>query len=180
MPAAAPRIQPVLRRAQRGDAQAWETLLGLYGPRVYGLCARLAPDPEDCYQQIWEKVFRALPRFDPRGPADLGSWIGTIARRALIDRHRRRSRAGQVLPLEEYRDPGRGADEQVERRQRSQALERALRRLPPDQRHVVLAHHLQGVPLATLAAEEGVALGTIKSRLHRGRARLAQLMGGMK
>ena len=50
-------------------------------------------------------------------------------------------------------------------------------RLTDSHRRVVVLHHIHGVPLEQLAADEGVALGTIKSRLHRGRAHLAELLG---
>src|SRR5690606_22014330 len=65
-------------------------LVAAHGPAVYALCRRLTPDPDDCYQEIWEKVFRALPRFDPGGAASVRTWILTIAHRHLVDRHRRR------------------------------------------------------------------------------------------
>jgi RNA polymerase sigma-70 factor (ECF subfamily) len=146
---------------------------------VWSLCTRLAPgEAEDAYQQIWEKVLRALPGFDPDGSASLDTWIGTIARRTLIDRHRRRRTRGEIVELDRLRSAGKGPESLVVARERVVLLERALQRLPGDQRRVVVLHHLQGVPLATLAHEEGVALGTIKSRLHRGRARLASILGG--
>ena len=71
----------------------------------------------------------------------------------------------------------RAADERIDRRRCQVRLEAALERLPYAHRRVVLLHHLNGVPLADIAAAEGVAVGTIKSRLHRGRARLAELLG---
>jgi RNA polymerase sigma-70 factor (ECF subfamily) len=67
-------------------------------------------------------------------------------------------------------------DERLAQRQRTARLEVAVGRLPEDQRRVVVLHHLQGLSLQDLAETEGVAVGTIKSRLHRGRARLAQLL----
>ncbi len=176
-----PLQQPdrVLARAQQGDARARRLLVERHGPRVWGLCTRLAgSEAEDSYQQIWEKVLRALPGFDPLGPASLDTWIGTIARRTLIDRFRRRQVRGEVVELEGLRSGDAGPEGRVAERQRAAMLERALQRLAPDQRRVVVLHHLEGVPLATLAGEEGVAIGTIKSRLHRGRGRLAAILGG--
>lgn len=146
---------------------------------MWGLCTRLAPgEAEDHYQQIWEKVLRALPGFDPAGSATLDTWIGTIARRTVIDHHRRRKVRGEVVELEGLRSDQAGPEGRVAERQRAAMLERALQRLPAEQHRVVVLHHLQGVPLATLATEEGVAVGTIKSRLHRGRAQLAAILGG--
>jgi RNA polymerase sigma-70 factor, ECF subfamily len=147
---------------------------------VYGLCRRLTPDPDDAYQEIWAKVLAALPRFNLGGTASVRTWIGTIARRHLIDRHRRRTVRGEVVPLREdaLPDDAPGADARLAQRRRAVRLEAALARLPDAQRRVVVLHHLQSVALADIAKDEGASIGTIKSRLHRGRGRLAELLGG--
>ena len=179
MTSAARSLDPTLLRAQRGEPAARRALVERHGPRIWSLCRRLTPgEAEDCYQRIWEKVLRALPGFDPTGAASLDTWIGTIARRSLIDRHRRRGRRGELVELGDRESGAASAELLLERQQRALALERALAMLPAEQRRAVLLHHLQGVSLERLAEEEGVALGTVKSRLHRGRARLAALLGG--
>ena len=165
-----------VRRAADGDPEARTALVRAHGPLVWALCRRLAADPDDAYQAIWERVLRALPRFDPGGAASIRSWIAVVARRHLTDRHRRRAVRGEVVSIEALPPVDPDAEERVSRRQRQARLEAALERLPAAQREVVVLHHIHGVALATLAEEEGVALGTIKSRLHRGRARLAQLL----
>lgn len=143
---------------------------------VYAMCMRLADDPEDAAQEIWEKVTRAAARFDENHSTPARAWIATIARRHLIDRHRRRQVRGTEVPADDLEDPRDDPERVVELNSRQRSLERALRRLPAAQRHVVVMHHIHGVPLVTLAEDEGVALGTIKSRLHRGRAGLARLL----
>lgn len=148
-----------------------------HGPLVYGMCRRLTPDPEDCYQEIWEKVFKALHRFDPSGPASIRTWIATITHRHLVDRHRRRLVRGEVVPIGELVATELDPTEQIHRQQRMDQLENALQRLPEAQRRVVVMHHVRGVPLEDIAETEGAPVGTVKSRLHRGRARLAELMG---
>lgn len=151
------------------------TLIRAHGPALWSLCRRLCPEPEDAYQEIWEKALGAIERFDPSGPATIRGWLLTIAHRHLIDRHRRRSVRGVVVPLPDL-SVAPDAEEALDRAQRQARLEAALARLPEPQRRVVVLHHLHGRSLEQLAAAEGVALGTIKSRLHRGRARLAQLL----
>lgn len=150
-----------------------DELLNTHGPLVWSLCVRLCEEPEDAYQQIWEKVLKALPAFDPQGPATARTWIATIAHRHLIDRHRRRQVRGTQVSTEVLVEAPR-APAALEEHQRRLQLERGLRGLPEDQRRVLVLHHLHGVPLATIAEREGVALGTIKSRLHRGRAALVR------
>jgi RNA polymerase sigma-70 factor (ECF subfamily) len=166
-------------RALLGDRAAARALIDAHGPMVYGMCRRLAPtEAEDAYQAIWEKVLRALDRFDPAGSGSLKGWIATIARRHLTDRHRRRTVRGEVVPLDGLAAAGRATDEVVGSRLETARLEAALARLPVEQREVLVHHHLYGVALPELAETSGVALGTLKSRLHRGRARLAELLRG--
>lgn len=160
------------------SAPSVESLVDEHGPRVFAMCARLAPDPEDCYQEIWEKVVGALARFDPSGAASIGTWIATIARRHLVDRHRRRLVRGEVVEIGALPAADPAPDEALARAQRRARVEAAVRQLPEAHRRVVVLHHVHGVPLETIAEEEGVPLGTVKSRLHRGRARLAELVGG--
>ena len=170
----------IVTRAAAGDGRAWAALIGAHGPRVYALCRRMCPgEADDAYQATWERVLRALPRFDPHGPASVGTWIGTIAYRHLVDRHRRRSVRGEVVLLPELVASGPSPEEHVGRRQRSQRLEVAISSLPAAQRRVVVGHHVQGMGLQEIAEAEGVAVGTVKSRLHRARAGLVAKLRGM-
>jgi RNA polymerase sigma-70 factor (ECF subfamily) len=153
---------------------AAEDLVREHGPTVFAMCRRLTDDPDDAYQTVWTKVLRALPRFDPGGNAPVGAWIATITRRTLVDRHRRRQVRGVVVPVDGLVADAPSADQSLDAERRAARLEVALQTLPFAQRHVVVQHHIHGVPLADLAREEDVAIGTIKSRLHRGRAALAR------
>ena len=173
----------LIAAARRGEAAAWRTLVAQHGPTIYALCRRLDADPDDAYQEIWEKISRNLRRFEVRGAAQpgLGAWARTLARRHLIDRHRRRSARGEVIaqltPPEPVSDDG-AAEAIVARRERAAKLEAALQRLPPAQRRAVVLHHVEGMALDDIASAEEAAVGTIKSRLHRARARLAGMLGG--
>jgi len=152
-------------------------LVNDHGPAVWALCRRLSPDPEDAYQDVWEKVLAKQSRFDPRR-GSLRTWVLTVAHRRLVDRHRRRKVRGPVMPLAVIPAIGPGADELVADKRARDHLERALAQLPDAQRRAVVSHHIHGLTLNDLAAAEGVSVGTIKSRLHRGRAALAQLLEG--
>lgn len=136
----------------------------------------MSASPEDDYQAIWEKVFRSLDRVDTaRDPAP---WIATLARRHLIDRHRRQKVRGEVLEFSDVASQAPDPARQASARQGIGDLEAVLATLPEAQRRVVVLHHVQGLRLERIAAEEGVALGTIKSRLHRARAELVRRLGG--
>ena len=149
---------------------------------MWSIARRLDPDPDDAYQEIWEKVLRGIARFDPAGPASVRTWIATVAHRHLVDRYRRRKRRsapppGGVIPIESMAAAAPQPEEQLDRVHRTAQLDDAIQRLPEHQRSVVVLHHLHGLPLDAIALHEGVAVGTIKSRLHRGRATLATRLG---
>lgn len=152
-----------------------EHALAAHGGLVWTICRRLSPDPEDAFQECWEKVIRALPTFDPDG-APLGTFIAVVTHRHLVDRHRRRRIRGDVLPFLDV--PG-GADveREVAGREAVARLDAALDGLPAEQRRVVVMHHVHGLDLETIADAEGAPVGTVKSRLHRARAALVQRLG---
>lgn len=172
-----PKDDPV-RLASQGDREALRQVIASHGPVIWTLCRRLARDPEDAYQDVWSKVIEALPGFDPDGSATFGTWVRAVTHRHLVDLHRRGKVRGQVLPVGEIPDESPPVDDRLARSQRHTRLDRALEALPDDARRVVLMHHLGGVPLEDVARSEGVAVGTVKSRLHRARARLLALLGG--
>lgn len=141
-----------------------------WGPLVWALCTRLDPQPEDAYQEAWERILRALPGFDPRGAAALSTWITRITHNHLVDRYRaRRRRAGDV-DLEDLDTLPAPAVARFD------DLEAAVASLPEPQRRVVVLHHLHDQPLEAIADAEGVPLGTVKSRLHRARNRLSEIL----
>lgn len=171
---------PLVQAARAGDPAARAALVGLHGPVLYALCRRLDPAPDDAYQEVWARLFERLDRFDPRrGP--FGPWARTVARRLLTDRHRRLIRRSAVLahpgtpptPI----DHALPADARLHLRRRQAQLEGALQRLSAGQRRAVVLHHIEGLELADIAAQEDTAVGTIKSRLHRARARLVRMLG---
>ncbi len=166
-----------IERARSGDELARAGVVAAYGPAVWGLCRRLAREPEDAYQESWIRVFRGLSGFEPAGSASLRTWILTVTHRTLVDLHRRRTVRGAVLAMPQVPvDPA--PDHAIDARRRQQRLERALTLLPMNQRRVIVLHHLEGVSVEDIAATEQIAVGTVKSRLHRARARLLQLLGG--
>ncbi len=145
-----------------------------FGPMVWALCRRLDPQPDDAYQEVWEKALRA--HFDPEGSASYSTWLTTITHRHLVDRHRRRQVRANVTDTDELVDLAPLAPDALTLHATSTRLEAALSALPEPHRRVVVLHHLHEIPLDEIAAAEGVPVGTIKSRLHRARTALAQGM----
>src|SRR5438309_11277636 len=99
MPAAAAAVpdafdELTLRRAQRGDERAWRDLIARFGGPVHALIWRLLAGRarhrvEDLTQETFVRVLKALPKFDPAGPATLSTWILTIATRLTLNELRK-------------------------------------------------------------------------------------------
>lgn len=119
----------------------------------------------EAYARAWQR-WSAVGRY-----GNPEAWVRTVARRIAVSRWRRarnrlvaHRRAGEPPPL-----PGPNPE--------SVALVAALRQLPIAQRTAIVLHHLVGLPVAEVAAETGVPVGTAKARLVRGRRALAGLLG---
>lgn len=151
-------------------------LIAEHGPRIWALCRRLDPEPDDAYQAVWAHLLDRWERFDPNGSASAATWLLTVARRQLIDRHRRRTVRGPTHALPDIPAHLPAADDELADHERRQRLENAIAQLAKEQRRCVVLHHIEGLSLSDIAALEQVAIGTIKSRLHRGRAQLAVIL----
>jgi RNA polymerase sigma-70 factor (ECF subfamily) len=157
----------LVERARAGDEEAFACLARAAGDRLLAIAYRILRDlglAEDAVQQTLVLAWRELPTL--RDVDRFDAWL----RRLLVNACYREARRGRnwaanvrVLPLEqpEQHDAYRSV---VERDQ----LDRAFRRLPPEQRAVFVFHHYLGMTLLEVAAELGVPLGTVKSRLHYG------------
>ncbi len=145
------------------------------GPTVGALIYRLGSrrDAEDQLHEVFAHLLAVLPRFDPSGPAHLTTWIFTVTHRWLLMQKRKASLV--LVPLEG--GPGPDAQTTAEGKQLEALLEAELQRLPEDQRRTFVLSQLHHQPMEEIALAEGVALGTVKSRLHRARAQLVIRMG---
>lgn len=163
----------LISRAKRGDRFAFERLAEAHMPRLYTLAARQLgsrADADDVVQETLLRAWLALPRF--RGDAQLSTWLYRIALNAIHD-HRARARPADELP-EEVAEPR----DAVELGLLSADLQRALEDLDPDFRLAVVLTDVLGVPYAETADMLGVAEGTVKSRVFRGRRELAAALEG--
>lgn len=170
----------LLARAARGDQAAFGHLVDRHAGMVIAVCRRhVGADAEDAAQEAFVKAWRAAGSFTCR--ASVRTWLYRIAVNAARDvlrRQQRRPRHADVgldSVAEQLPEPV-GLDEQLAARGVDPALRAALAQLPSAQRDVVVLADVFGVPHAQLAERHGVAPGTIKSRLHRGHARLAELL----
>jgi RNA polymerase sigma-70 factor (ECF subfamily) len=156
-------VTELVRVAQRGDVLAMSRLLDVLAPYVGRICGAIALDAgEDAAQETLITVFRRLQSL--REPDALFGWVRTIAVREAVRAARAPVSAGSVPP--EGLPPVGWSDQQL-----AGDVRRLLERLPPDQRAILVLRDLHGLDEAEAARMLGIARGTVKSRLHRARAR---------
>lgn len=165
-----------LAHARRGEARACRRLIELYQRPVFALLSRMLVRSdrvlvEDLAQETFLRVFRALPGFDPHGPARLSTWILTIATRLALDELARRRPT--TVPLEDALHlPQESGLDEVERKRLRGAIVRALEQLSPEQRAVFVLREHHDLDYEEIARSLELDLNTVKSRLFRARTAL--------
>ena len=167
--------EALMRRAARGDAGAFDALLGRHEAAVFHYLTRLVTDralAEDLAQECWLRVWRARHSYQPT--ASFRTWLFTVARRLVLDQAKApRLPIGPLTERLAEALPGAPSPcDQVIAGALEQAITDALARLPPEQREAVVLRDMEGLPYADIARIVGCPLGTVKSRLSAGRARL--------
>jgi len=166
-----------VRRAQRGEERAWRALIERYQGPVHALVWRLLAGRarhrvEDLVQETFVRVLRALPEFDPAGPATLSTWMLTIATRLALNELRK----PELARIEAEPEAVERADVSAERRRLAKAIADGVAALPDAQRAVFVLREYHGLDYAEIAEALEIELDTVKSRLSRARAALrAQL-----
>ena len=173
--------------AQRGDVESFNELVRLFEGRVYTLCYRMLGDSEsaaDAAQDAFLAAFRNLKSF--RG-GSFRSWMLRIATNTCYDVLRVRKRRPSVsLDIEaddesassplQIADTAESPDDFSLRRELAAAIQDGLTTLPDEQRIVLILSDIQGLPYEEIAQITNSNLGTVKSRLSRGRARLREVL----
>jgi RNA polymerase sigma factor (sigma-70 family) len=173
----------LLERARDGDLDAFNDLVVLYQDKLFALVVRMVPDRDqasDCVQEAFFSAFRNLASF--RG-GSVKSWLNRICVNAAMDTQRARKRR-PVQPYPELDDeswqPPAGPEADPERTavhtERTRALSGALALITDDQRSAIVLYDIEGYDYSEIADMTGVSLGTVKSRIHRGRLALRALL----
>jgi RNA polymerase sigma-70 factor (ECF subfamily) len=171
----------LLEQCGRGDESAWRELVTLYTRRVFALAYRFtgrADQAEDLTQEIFVKVYQNLERYDGNTGAFSG-WLMAVARNHAIDHYRRQReererRVDEPVILELAPASDENPLRALEREERARLVHRGLRSLRAELREPLILFDLQGVPYEDIAKSLGVPLGTVKSRINRGRLELAK------
>jgi RNA polymerase sigma-70 factor (ECF subfamily) len=166
-------------RHRHGDAAAFTEVYRDYEATVYNLALRMAGDPfdaADLTQEVFLRVYRHLGKF--RGGSSLKTWVFRVALNHCRSRLGRRRPPGRSLDdpdepaARELADPGRGPEAQALANDAARRVEAALARLPLPFREAVVLRDLEGLAYEEIAAVLGTRVGTVRSRIARGRERL--------
>jgi RNA polymerase sigma-70 factor, ECF subfamily len=175
----------LIHRSLDGDLDAFNGLVDLHQRAVYNLCLRMLGSPaaaEDAAQDAFLSAYRAMRGF--RGTA-FRPWMMRIAANACTDELRRRQRRptsslDAPLPSGESLDVAdkvAGPEAEALRSEQAVAIQAALLKLPGDQRLAVILCDMQGYAYEEIAVAMGCSVGTVKSRISRGRDKLRRELG---
>jgi RNA polymerase sigma-70 factor, ECF subfamily len=173
----------LLERALSGDLEAFNDLVLCYEEQLFALVVRMVPDRDqasDCVQEAFFSAYRNLKAF--RG-GSVKSWLSRIAINAAMDTQRLRKRrpADPYPELEDdsWQPPADASADPVNSSltaERHRALNQALAQVTDDQRTAIVLYDVEGYDYGEIATMTGVSLGTVKSRIHRGRLALRALL----
>lgn len=174
--------QELVKSARRGDADAFETLVRRYERAVYALALRMCgndADAQEAAQEAFLSAWQSLPFF--RGEASFATWLYRLTTNASIDLLRREKRQ-RTISLD---DEAAGLDlpdsrltphEEAERTELREQLQAGLNELPDEYRAVLILRELHQLSYQEISDALHVDVGTVKSRISRGRRRLCAFL----
>jgi len=175
----------LIEQARDGDLGAFNDLVVLYQDQLYALVVRMVPDRDQAADAVQEAFFSAFRNLKSFRGGSVKSWLNRVCVNAAMDAQRAKKRR-PVQPYPELDDeswqPPAGESADPERTavaaERTRALSAALATITDDQRTAIVLFDIEGYDYAEIAEMTGVSLGTVKSRIHRGRLALRDLMEG--
>ena len=176
--------QSLVRSSLNGDTEAFGQLVRRYQDRLYPTLLRLTGSPDDALdllQEAFLRAFQNLGRY--RGQSSFFTWVYRIAVNLAISerRHRKTSPSHAAkqgldqlenLPASTQEDPSL----RLERAEEEQRIQNALMRLPDEGRVIVVLRDLDGLSYEEIAEALQIPIGTVRSRLHRARTELKQIL----
>lgn len=175
----------LIARLQKRDEAAFEELIRQYEKKVYTLCFRMcgnSEDAEEAAQDAFLALWRGIDRF--RQESSLSTWIYRLATNACIDTLRRRKKQSGSVSLDDEElfvdavDTSPQPQETVEHREAQKLLQKGLSALPEEYRKVLILREIEGLSYTEIAESASIELGTVKSRISRGRSLLRNFLSG--
>lgn len=177
----------LVERARAGDLDAFNQLVLRHQDQLYALVYRLVPDRDQAADVVQEAFFSAYRNLGSFRGGSVRSWLSKIAVNGAMDLQRaRRRRPSQPYPeLEDESwqppaDPTDDPDARAIAAERTRALSLALASIGEDQRAAIVLYDVEGYDYAEIAQIAGVSVGTVKSRIHRGRLALRERLAGSR
>lgn len=168
----------LLARVVDGDHDAFNDIMRNHEDRVFSVCLRIMGGRDqamDATQETFLTAFRKASQF--KGDAALGTWIYRIAVNTCYDQLRKQKRR-RVEAIPDYLDPAdHSAQDAVDSAALRPEIRAALAAIPSDFRAAVVLSDIEGMPLPEVAEVLGIPVGTVKSRVFRGRRLLARELG---
>lgn len=175
----------LIARLQKRDEAAFEELIRQYEKKVYTPCFRMcgnSEDAEEAAQDAFLALWRGIDRF--RQESSLSTWIYRLATNACIDTLRRRKKQSGSVSLDDEElfvdavDTSPQPQETVEHRETQKLLQEGLSALPEEYRKVLILREIEGLSYTEIAESASIELGTVKSRISRGRSLLRNFLSG--
>ena len=180
----------LIKASQAGNLDAFEELLCLYQDRVYSHCLHLTKNEEDAAdlaQEVFIRAYKSITSF--RGDADFGTWMHRIAVNLWINQRRSTKNKlitfsiDESLTLEngeqlqrEFISPGPTPLEAMERMELIELIQIKLNQLPENFRMALVLRDIEGYTYEDIAMMLSCSLGTVKSRINRGRSLLKEML----
>ena len=173
----------LMEQARAGSLDAFNDLVLCYQDMLYALVVRMVPDRDQAADAVQEAFFSAYRKMDGFRGGSVRSWLSRIAVNAAMDAQRLKKRR-PADPYPEFDDDswqppaGPAADPVTTtlENERHSALNAALAQITGDQRAAIVLFDVEGYDYGEIASMTGVSLGTVKSRIHRGRLALRDLL----
>jgi RNA polymerase sigma-70 factor (ECF subfamily) len=175
----------LLEQARDGSLDAFNGLVECYQDHLFALVARMVPDRDQAADAVQEAFFSAYRNMRSFRGGSVRSWLSRIAINAAMDQQRlKKRRPSQPYPEledESWQPPAGDEADPVRtamQGERTRVLNAALASITSDQRHAIVLFDVEGFDYAEIAEMTGVSLGTVKSRIHRGRLALRDRLEG--
>lgn len=158
----------------------WEEVARVHGRKIYNFAYRLTGNPDDAHDLVQEVLLRVRRGLASYQPGSFEGWLWRITRNAFLDDVRRKKRRA-TSPLPEEVDrwdlaSADSADTEYARISLGDDIQKALLELPVDFREAVVLCDVVGLSYDEIAAAAAVPIGTVRSRIHRGRRMLKELL----
>ena len=177
----------LIQKAQQGDQSAFGELIVRNESKIFTLTLRMMgnrEDAQDLAQEAFLNAWRGLDKF--KGDSSFSTWLYRLASNACIDHIRKAKRRQEVMDAQSLDDEEFGAiqlpdsrydpQNELERQELREALEKALQTLPDHQRQVLIMRELSGLSYQEIGDALEMDIGTVKSRISRARLALRKLL----